>query len=540
MALGLHTLFEPEETVGSLWHDIVTDLARPDHPEAAVSFAAIQRSAAFLFRALGGAPAVEVVMAPPDAGLTPPALASFDGTHLRLPPEIALFDRASLNRRAYLWLVAQAVLDPVDISRICPGLAELATPGAIRLHRSDTGPGPAAPDTGEAAPPPSATPAIAGRKRGLRRDLDQANRRDSFIVHRFEAILSWVENLNLNRSVDDNDQENAQKAADDQDLIGLTRHDRRAATRLRLHLDLSPAEADHERLSDRFTYPEWNHRGATYMPDHTQVLEAEVTPDPAGFTPDPRHLRAVRRQFEALRPRRILSPRQLDGAELDLDAVVAAQVETRATGRGSDRIHLASRQIERDLATAFLVDCSRSTEAAVGDASVIYVARQTLAALAGGIDSLGDRFGIWGFSSLRRNRVFLHRCKGFDEPMTPVVRDRIGALKPGHYTRLGAAIRHVAAQLVHEPATRKLLVVLTDGKPNDLDHYEGQHGIEDSRMAVREARRAGLALHAVVIDEDGQTWFARIFGERGFSLLPSPARLTIALPDLYRTLTEGP
>jgi nitric oxide reductase NorD protein len=537
MDLSLHSLIEPEETVGTIWHGIVSGLDRPDHPDAAVTFAEVQRSASFLFRALGGAASVEIVQAAPDPTTT--ALASFDGAHLRLPPSIALFDSPAMNRRAYLWLVAQAVLDPAEIPLRCPGLARLATPGAIRLHRADPGAGPSAADAGEASTPTPAPPTVAGRKKGLRRDLDQANRRDSFIVHRFEAILSWVENLNLNRSVEDDDQENAQKAADDQDVIGLSCHDRRAATRLRLHLDLSPAEAEHERLADRFTYPEWNHRAASYMPDHCVVLEREVTADPAGFTPEPRHLRAVRRQFEALRPRRILAPRQLDGAELDLDAVVSAQVDRRATGQGSDRIHIATRKIERDLAVAFLIDCSRSTEAAVGTTSVIEVARQTLAAMAGGIDGLGDRLGIWGFSSMRRNRVFLHRCKAFDEAMGRPVIDRIGGLKPGHYTRLGTAIRHVSAQLAKESASRKLLVVLTDGKPNDLDHYEGQHGIEDSRMAVREARRSGLALHGVVIDEDGQSWFARIFGAHGFSLLSSPARITAALPGLYRTLTEG-
>ncbi len=537
MDVSLHALIEPEETVGTIWHGIVSGLDRPDHPDAAVTFAEVQRSASFLFRALGGAASVDILQAAPDRTTT--ALASFDGAHLRLPPSIALFDSPAMNRRAYLWLVAQAVLDPGEIPLRCPGLAQLATPGAIRLHRAEPGTGTSASDADQANPAAAAPPTVAGRKKGLRRDLDQANRRDSFIVHRFEAILSWVENLNLNRSVEDDDQDNAQKAADDQDVIGLSRHDRRAATRLRLHLDLSPAEAEHERLADRFTYPEWNHRAASYMPDHCVVLEREVTADPAGFTPEPRHLRAVRRQFEALRPRRILTPRQLDGAELDLDAVVSAQVDRRATGQGSDRIHIATRKIERDLSVAFLVDCSRSTEAAVGDTSVIEVARQTLAAMAGGIDGLGDRLGIWGFSSMRRNRVFLHRCKAFDEPMGRPVIDRIGGLKPGHYTRLGTAIRHVSAQLAKESASRKLLVVLTDGKPNDLDHYEGQHGIEDSRMAVREARRSGVALHGVVIDEDGQSWFARIFGAHGFSLLSSPARITAALPDLYRTLTEG-
>ena len=402
----------------------------------------------------------------------------------------------------------------------------------------------ATPTTGDAAteasetdaPPPTAT--LTKRKLGLRKDRGEANRKDSFILHRFESILSWVESMNLNRSVDDDDDENAQKAADDQDDITLSKVDKRAATRLRLHLDLSPADADHEALAGEYTYPEWNHQSRSYMKDHCRVLEAPPMDTNVPFVPDPQRIREVRRQFAALHPRRILCARQIDGPELDLDALIASRAEIAATGQGSDRIWQASRQVERDLAVVFLIDTSRSTEAAVGDTSVIGVARETLAALAGGIDAAGDRFGIWGFSSLKRDRVFVTCCKGFDAPMSPEVIRNIGALRPSHYTRLGAAIRHVSAHLAKETAARKLLIVLTDGKPNDLDHYEGQYGIEDSHMAVREARRAGQTLHGVIIDEDGQDWFARIFGRGGFSLLPNPARLTRALPDIYRHLTQ--
>ncbi|SNX72068.1 nitric oxide reductase NorD protein [Cereibacter ovatus] len=395
---------------------------------------------------------------------------------------------------------------------------------------------------GAAAATPDETTAPAGlptttRKVGQRRELDQANRRDSFIVHRFEAILSWVEALNINRATDDDDQENAQKAAEDQDQITLTQHFKRAASRLRLHLDLAPQDAEHERLSDRFTYPEWNHRARCLMPDHTRVLEACAEPG-AAFHPDPRLMTRVRRQFETLHPRRILCKRQIEGAELDLDALIEAQVALRSTGHGSDRIYRSARAIERDLSVAILMDCSRSTEAVVGDRSVIDTAREALAALAGGIDVAGDRLAIWGFSSLRRDRVFLNRCKGFDEDMGPAVTARIGGLRPGHYTRLGAAIRHASAMLADQPSSRKLLLILTDGKPNDLDHYEGIHGIEDSRMAVREARALAQSVHGVVVDADGQDWFARIFGRSGFTLLPDPARLSRALPDIYRTLTQ--
>lgn len=135
--------------------------------------------------------------------------------------------------------------------------------------------------------------------------------------------------------------------------------------------------------------------------------------------------------------------------------------------------------------------------------------------------------------------MFVQECKGFDEKMGPRVEARIGGLTPAFYTRLGAAIRHMTAELDARPNTRRLLLVITDGKPNDLDHYEGRHGIEDSRMAVREARRKGHAVHGVVVDQKGQGWVQRIFGTDGFSIVPDPTKLTAALPEIYRQITGG-
>ncbi|GGD37483.1 nitric oxide reductase activation protein NorD [Aureimonas glaciei] len=423
---------------------------------------------------------------------------------------------------------------PVCLPAPCGYAPLLPLPIWLRLEVSSRGDGASPAEDAIGAPPGLST---ATRKRGERKDNEQANRTDSFIMHRFESILSWVESMGLNRATDDDDLDNAQKAAEDQDNITLSKHHKRAATRLRLHLDLAPQDAEHERLSARFTYPEWNYRSRAYMPDHCVVLEADAKPG-TEFKPDPRLMARVRRQFETLHPRRVLLPRQVDGLELDLDALIEAQVSLRVTGQGSDRIYRDLRHVERDLSVAILMDCSRSTESVVGLRSIIDTMREAMAALAGGIDAAGDRLGIWGFSSLKRERVFLTRCKGFDGRMTPDVTSRIGGLPPGHYTRLGTAIRHVSAQLAKETSARKLLLVLTDGKPNDLDHYEGIHGIEDSHMAVHEARRSGLAVHGVIVDADGQDWFARIFGRGGFTLLPDPARLGRALPDIYRSLTQ--
>ncbi|QYX56203.1 VWA domain-containing protein [Roseovarius sp. SCSIO 43702] len=473
---------------------------------------------------------------------TCPGLRAAYGEMARLAAEA----RPELRRPAREAIMERAVRDQlggqeadISVTEEARGYMPFA-PVPIWLDFAHPGSGDAA--TGEeeeasAEPPPMA--ARTDRKIGAREDHDQTRRRDSFIMHRFEAILSWVESMNISRSVHDDEDESAQKAADDQDRITLTKHDRKAATKLRLHLDLSPSDAEHEALAGEYTYPEWNHRTREYLKNHVRVLEAPAAPpENSANEPEPRRIREVRRQFEALRPKRVLQPRQVEGDELDLDALLTARADLVATGRGSDRIWQAARQIERDLSVAFLVDTSRSTEAAIGDTSVIEVAREAATALAAGISATGDRLGIWGFSSLRRDRVFVTCAKAFDADMGPDIVANIGALTPGHYTRLGAAIRHVSAKLADEPSARKLLIVLTDGKPNDLDHYEGQHGIEDSHMAVREARATGQSVFGIVIDEDGQDWFARIFGRGGFALLPDPRRLVRVLPDIYQTLTK--
>lgn len=636
--------WEPEESVGKLWHALASRLDAPEaYDGARVDLAEVGGRLAVFFRALGGGASCEIRPVSEEVSRhrlsflrrlgteaeTIPR-ASFDGEALRLPASLALYPAREANAAAYVWLAAIATQasataaapqDPLqaDLAHLhharamvaatlteAPGFASLyadlcaallvlrptpALPAAeaavealIRASLGDDAPLPPLAQTYEAAlaqgqwatlqaprgyqtaRPVPLWPDLRGRQtsaqdtvetrpaegtteentsdkthRARRRKADQIERRDSFILHKFEAILSWAEFINLNRRVDDDDPDSAKKAADDQDEIGLGQVSKAPATRLKLHLDLAPEDVDRERLSGRFLYPEWDVRTGAYLADHCCVLAspAPPCPDVATFHTDPqaaRRIRAVKRQFEALRPGRVSTAGHLDGDDLDMEAAVRAQVELAATGTARDRIWRQTRPQKRDLAVSILLDVSRSTESAVSGRAVIDIEREALAALAWGLDACGDDFAIHAFSSLKRDRVYMLGCKEFGEPMGAGVESRIAALRPGFYTRLGAAIRHASADLAGQARKRRLLLVITDGKPNDLDHYEGRHGIEDSRMAVQEARRAGQSVFGITIDREGKAWFSRIFGRGGFAVIPHPDRLSAALPEIYRQL----
>jgi nitric oxide reductase NorD protein len=165
------------------------------------------------------------------------------------------------------------------------------------------------------------------------------------------------------------------------------------------------------------------------------------------------------------------------------------------------------------------------------------VEKSALLALTHGLSACGDEHAILTFTSRRRSRIDVATVKDFEEPVGPKVMRRIQALKPGHYTRIGAAIRHVRTLLEDRPHRTRLLLILTDGKPNDVDHYEGRYGVEDTRMAIHETRKRGMRVFGVTVDAHAREYFPYIFGRGGYAIFPSIARLPAALPAIYRQIT---
>ena len=380
------------------------------------------------------------------------------------------------------------------------------------------------------------------RRRSARR-VAAPKRERGLLALRFEAMFGWAEHVNVDRGTEDNDDmEQARREAEDLDELSVAREQRRSASHIRFDLDLPAAAQDDLPLGPGIALPEWDYRKQALLKDYCRLqplLAADAVPTelPARLAPTARRLR---NQFQALAPARVWRRGQADGSELDLDAYLRFTTERHSGSRQTDPgLYRDLRVGDRDLACLLLADLSLSTDAWISNEQrIIDVIRDSLYLFAESLTGTGDRFAMYGFSSRRREHVRFHHIKGFDERYDGRIRGRIDVLKPGFYTRMGAAIRHANTLLATQGNKRRLLLILTDGKPNDLDHYEGRYGVEDTRHAIAEARRAGLQPFCVTIDQRAGDYLPYLFGSNGYIVIRKPADLPRRLPLLYVQLTH--
>lgn len=398
------------------------------------------------------------------------------------------------------------------------------------------------PAAGDEAPDGAPSAEGDGATHSARRESqEQTQRRDYLALNRYEKMLALSESLNLARPVEDDDEHGARHAAENSDEVVLSPHRKAPSTRLRLELDLAPAELLGEAAGEGVRYPEWDWRARVYRDDFCRVLTAPPTAAKGEWSPSSeamRRIAKVQRQFEAWRPHRELARAQIEGDEIDLDAVVRSRADLMAGAESSDRIYASARQVNRNLAVALLVDASFSTDAWAEGRRVIDIERDAALVFCHALDAGGDAHAVYAFSSEGRHAVRVETVKSFVDPVS-VAQDRLSAVRPGRYTRIGAAVRHVTAEIRRQPARERLIILITDGKPNDRDHYEGRFGVEDTRKAVQEARHAGVRLFGVAIDAQARRPFPMIFGRGGFIAINAPARLPAIMPMLMRHLLGG-
>jgi len=298
-------------------------------------------------------------------------------------------------------------------------------------------------------------------------------------------------------------------------------------------------------LRAAIAYPEWDYRTKEYRQPGAVVRQPAATLGDAAWVVSSlaRHaglVRRVRSRFERLRPRRIRLFRQIDGAEVDISAYVTTVADRRAGLATDGKVYAARRPARRELVVALLLDCSASTDAWVSaNRRIVDVEKEAMLVVCEALDALGDRYALFAFSGECADDVRVLTLKGFSDSSSLLVRRRIAALDSDGYTRLGASVRHVTAALCRETAASRLLLILSDGKPNDVDAYEGRYGIEDTRQAVVEARRQGIAVFCLTVDRGAPTYARRIFGRAGFAVLEKAEQLPAVLVEVLRHLIRA-
>jgi nitric oxide reductase NorD protein len=374
-----------------------------------------------------------------------------------------------------------------------------------------------------------------GKRRSRRVDEPESER--GLITVRMENIFSMGEFVNVDRgSEEDEDIDRAESVARDLDELAISRDASTATATLKFDLDLPPASADDSIIDDGLLLPEWDWKRASLVPDRCRIVEMVADSAPRCELPD--HLKQVagrlRKQFQALAPAKNWKYAQADGQDIDLDAYIRFVCERASGSAVASNLYRDMSDAGRELSCLLLADLSLSTDAYIDDEQrIIDVIRDSLYLFAECLQANGDHFSLYGFSSRRRDPVRLHRLKTFDENYDAGVRGRIDAIKPGYYTRLGAAIRFASRRLIEQGIGKRLLLVLTDGKPNDLDQYEGRYGIEDTRNAIQDARRQGLIPFCVTIDRKGSEYLPYLFGRNNYVVIRDAARLPRELPRLY-------
>lgn len=292
-------------------------------------------------------------------------------------------------------------------------------------------------------------------------------------------------------------------------------------------------------------YPEWDYSSQTYRPDWASVYAAL---HPAGNAADIDRLLAkhaalakrLKKMLDLLKPQDKVRIRyQEEGSELDLDVAIRSLIDFKGGATPDPRINMSHRTDGRDIAVMLLLDLSESLneKAAGSDQTILELSQEAVSLLAWSIEKLGDPFAIAGFHSNTRHDVRYLHIKGYGEHFNDDVKARLAAMEAGYSTRMGAAMRHAAHYLGARSADKKLMLILTDGRPSDVDTHDERLLVEDARQAVKELDQQGIFSYCISLDPKADEYVGDIFG-RQFTVIDHIERLPERLPQLFMALTR--
>ncbi|MEE4165079.1 MAG: VWA domain-containing protein, partial [Desulfocapsaceae bacterium] len=285
-------------------------------------------------------------------------------------------------------------------------------------------------------------------------------------------------------------------------------------------------------------YDEWDYRRQGYRKDWCSLRERKLLGVQSDFVPLTLkkyrgQLKKIKRQFELMHTQERFARRRRSGDDIDLDALIDSLGDQCAGLPPSENLFIQLIRDQRSITTLFLVDMSNSTEGWIGTSI-----KEALLLLCEAIEMVGDEYGIYGFSGMRRMRSEIYTIKELGECYDNHVKSRLAAIGPKEYTRMGPPIRHMINYFRNIDTRTRLLIILSDGKPEDYDDYKHEYAIEDTRKALAEARGEGIQPYCITIDKEAHDYLEHLFGRGNYTFVPNVELLPARLTEVYRLLTR--
>ncbi|NQY20403.1 MAG: VWA domain-containing protein [Campylobacteraceae bacterium] len=370
--------------------------------------------------------------------------------------------------------------------------------------------------------------------------LDDKKKTDGLLIFLPDALMSILEQVNVDRSEDDSFDEDAIYNATDLDEITLGRKKANLNARIKMDLDIETRVSEEVFLGKGFYLDEWDYKKNDYAKNY--VCIKTIINDNIKAIPLAQRLKKivkrVQNELDLMQIDKIKKDNLIYGDELNLDSWLEYKTSLNKNEH-KQNFFINYEKKNRSMSTLILADISLSTEAGItSEIRVIDMIKDSLMVFSEALTRLEDKFSIYAFSSLKNTKVRFHIIKNFKEKYSNIIRGRINEIKPGYYTRLGAAIRQSTKILEKQDSNNKLLLIISDGKPNDVDKYDGRYGIEDTKKAILEAKLKGITPFCVTIDLEAKDYLSHLFGKNGYVLIKNSKNLPKALSDIYINLTK--
>ncbi len=371
-------------------------------------------------------------------------------------------------------------------------------------------------------------------------EIDDTHETDGFLLFLPESLMSIFEKVNVDRCEDDSFDENALYHAEDLDEITLGKKQANLSARIKMDLDLLPDMTEVYPLGKGHLIDEWDYRKKDYLINYVRI-KPQVTLNVVPIELPQRLKRTVKKiqgELDLLELDRIKNDRLPYGDEINMDSWIEYKGhQNRSTHH--QNFYTTYEKKTRDISTLILADVSLSTEGGITqDMRIIDVIKDGLMVFSEAMEKLQDKFAIYSFSSLQNKKVYFNIIKNFKDKYNDLIRGRIDSMQPYYYTRLGAAIRESAKILDKQKSSTKLLLIISDGKPNDEDRYDGRYGIEDTKKAIEELKKKGIVSFCITVDLDAKEYLSYLFGRNGYAVVKDGQNLPKVIPEVYINLTK--